>query len=100
MILGADTEREIVELLLVEAERIKPARITGIGQDGWRKRQQPIDEAVFVLLGALELLVFMRVPRAQRYTEQVGDHLDIAIGRTSCRERGCQYVSISVVAVS
>src|SRR3546814_2618845 len=79
MILGADTEREIVELLLVEAERIKPARITGIGQDGWRKRQQPIDEAVFVLLGALELLVFMRVPRAQRYTEPVGDQLDIVV---------------------
>src|SRR3546814_13152289 len=71
MILGADTEREIVELLLVEAERIKPARITGIGQDGWRKRQQPIDEAVFVLLGALELLVFMLLPRAQRFTEPV-----------------------------
>src|SRR3546814_14561856 len=66
MILGADTEREIVELPLVEAERIKPARITGIGKDGWRKRQQTIDEAVFVLLGALELLVFMRVPRAER----------------------------------
>src|SRR3546814_9841615 len=42
--------------------------------------------------GAVEI---GRADLAQRFEEIIGE-----IGRASCRERGCQYLSISVVAVS
>src|SRR3546814_11433087 len=58
---------------------------------------------LYLLLGLLLSLVFLIFPAARSAPfDRVPwyDGLLFQIGRASCRERVCQYVSISVVAVS
>src|SRR3546814_13085310 len=66
----------------------------------WLLDEAGVDAAVnYKTCGDLEAAVAEHCPDGiDVYFENVGgDHLEI--GRASCRERVCQYVSISVVAV-
>src|SRR3546814_16088932 len=52
----------------------------------------------FAVVAVLEHDAAVAMP--QRQAIQRGHHLPDQIGRASCRERVCQYVEISVVAVT
>src|SRR3546814_13348485 len=55
-----------------------------------------------VASGSVRLLPALETPRSLQLAYEIAQHprVDYQIGRASCRERVCQYVSITVVAAS
>src|SRR3546814_13366105 len=62
---------------------------------------QPITTAEITGLGAVNLLEAVRTvnPETRFYQASTSEMFGKEIGRASCRERVCQYVSLSVVDV-